>query len=173
MRLIGLVLAAILTLAPLAAEGQPAERVRVVGVMVGQPEGARAFEEGLRKLGWVEGKTVRFERSVGSDYERLSRFAAELTRIPVDVIYAGNSPATRAAMEATRTLPIITMSADPVAAGFVASLARPGANITGVAIMNTELSGKRLELLVQAAPDSTTDCDARQSGEPGDARDAS
>jgi putative ABC transport system substrate-binding protein len=152
MRLIGLVLAAILTLAPLAAEGQPAERVRVVGVMVGQPEGARAFEEGLRKLGWVEGKTVRFERSVGSDYERLSRFAAELTRIPVDVIYAGNSPATRAAMEATRTLPIITMSADPVAAGFVASLARPGANITGVAIMNTELSGKRLELLVQALP---------------------
>jgi putative tryptophan/tyrosine transport system substrate-binding protein len=73
--------------------------------------------------------------------------------VPRDaVIYAGSSMATRAAMEATRTLPIITMSADPVAAGFVASLARPGANITGVAIMNAELSGKRLELLVQALP---------------------
>jgi len=133
-------------------KAQPAERMRVVGIMVGRPEASRAFEEGLRGLGWVEGKTVRFERHVGTDYQRLSRFAAELTRIPVDVIYAGNSPSTRAAMEATRTLPIITMSADPVGAGFVASLARPGANITGLAIMHTELSGKRLEILVQALP---------------------
>ena len=153
MRLIGLaVVLSLSLLGPLAAEAQPAERLRVVGMIVGRPEAARAFEEGLREFGWVEGKTVRFERRIGTDYERLSQVAVELTRIPVDIIYAGSSPSTRAAMEATRTLPIITMSADPVGAGFVASLARPGANITGLAIMNTELSGKRLELLVQALP---------------------
>jgi ABC-type uncharacterized transport system substrate-binding protein len=153
MRLVGLaVVLAISLVAPLVAEAQPAERVRVVGIMVGRPEAARAFEDGLRELGWVEGKTVRFERHVGTDYQRLSRFAGELTRIPVDVIYAGNSLSTRVALEATRTLPIITMSADPVGTGFAASLARPGANITGLAIMNSELSGKRLEILVQALP---------------------
>jgi len=152
MRLIRLAVVLSLILAPLAAEAQPAGPVRTIGIMVGRPEASRAFEEGLRELGWVEGKTVRFERRVGTDYQKLSRFAAELTRIPVDVIYAGNSPSTRAAMEATRTVPIITMSADPVGAGFVASLARPGANITGLAIMHTELSGKRLEILVQALP---------------------
>jgi putative tryptophan/tyrosine transport system substrate-binding protein len=141
-----------LVVASLSAEAQPRGPVRTIGIMVGRPEASRAFEEGLRELGWVEGKTVRFERHVGTDYQKLSRFAAELTRIPVDVIYAGNSPSTRAALEATRTVPIITLSADPVGAGFVASLARPGANITGLAIMHTELSGKRLEILVQALP---------------------
>ena len=150
MRRIGLavVLAICLLAAPIAAEAQQAERVQVVGIMVCRPEAARAFEEGLRGLGWVEGKTIRFERHVGTDYQRLSRVAAELTRIPVDAIYAGISLSTRAAMEATRTVPIITMSADPVGAGFAASLARPGANITGLAIMNTELSGKRLEIFI-------------------------
>jgi putative tryptophan/tyrosine transport system substrate-binding protein len=138
--------------APLAIEAQPAGPVRVIGIMVGRPEASRAFEDGLRELGWVEGQTIRFERRIGTDYQKLSRFAAELTRIPVDVIYVGNSPSTRAAMEATRTVPIIMLGADPVGAGFVASLARPGGNITGLAIMHTELSGKRLEMLVQALP---------------------
>jgi putative ABC transport system substrate-binding protein len=80
------------------------------------------------------------------------RMPAELIRIPVDVIFAGNAASTRAAMEATRAIPIITVSADPVSTGFVASLARPGANVTGLAIMHTELSGKRLEILTQALP---------------------
>ena len=162
-----------LVVAPLAAEAQPAGPVRTIGIMVGRSEASRAFEEGLRELGWVEGKTVRFERRVGTDYQKLSRFATELTRIPVDVISAGNSPSTRAAMEATRTVPIITMSTDPVGAGFVASLARPGANITGLAIMHTELSGKRLEILVQALPTARRIALLANPSEPGDARDAS
>jgi len=154
MRLIGLavIFAVGLVGTPLIVGAQPTERLRVVGILLGRPEAARAFEEGLREFGWVEGKTVRFERRIGTDYQRLSRDAVELTRIPVDIIYAGSSPSTRAAVEATRTLPIITMSADPVGAGFAASLARPGANVTGIAIMNTELSGKRLEILAQALP---------------------
>jgi putative tryptophan/tyrosine transport system substrate-binding protein len=137
---------------PRLARAQLASSVRVVGVISARPEAGRAFEEGLRGLGWVEGKTVKFERHVGTDYRKIARFAAELTRIPVDVIYAGNSAATRASMEATRTVPIITMSADPVSAGFAASLARPGGNVTGLAIMHPELSGKRLELLAETLP---------------------
>jgi putative ABC transport system substrate-binding protein len=136
--------------APLAAEAQPAEPVRTIGTIAHGP--ARSFEDGLRDLGWVEGKNVRFERRMSTDNQKLSHFAAELVRIPVDVIFAGNAASTRAAMEATRAIPIITVSADPVSTGFVASLARPGANVTGLAIMHTELSGKRLEILTQALP---------------------
>ena len=137
--------------APLA-EAQQARPVRTVGVMVSRPEASRSFEEGLRELGWVEGKSVSLERRVSADYQKLSRFAADLVQIPVDVIFAGNGPSTRAAMEATQTVPIVTLSGDPVSAGFVTSLARPGANVTGLAIMHTELSGKRLEILTQALP---------------------
>jgi len=89
---------------------------------------------------------------VSTDDETLARFAVELSRVPVDVIFAGNAPSTRAAMQATRVIPIITVSADPVSTGFVATLAQPGGNVTGVAIMHTELSGKRLEILTQALP---------------------
>ena len=135
---------------PLAAEGQPTGPVRTIGI-VGHVRPA-SFEEGLRELGWVEGQNVKYERRIGTDNQQLARFAAELTRIPVDVIFAANAASTRAAMEATRTIPIITVSADPVGSGFVASLSRPGANVTGLAIMHTELSGKRLEMLTQVLP---------------------
>ncbi len=136
--------------APLAAQGQPAGPMRTIGIISHVPP--TSFEEGLRELGWVEGKNVRFERRMSTDNQTLAYFAAELSRIPVDVIFAGNAAATRAAMEATRTIPIITVSADPVTTGFAASLARPGGNVTGLAIMHTELSGKRLEMLTQALP---------------------
>ena len=139
-----------LVAASLAAEAQPPEPMRTIGTIAHVR--ARSFEEGLRELGWVEGKNVRFERRMSTDNQKLSHFAAQLIRIPVDVIFAGNAASTRAAMEATRAIPIITVSADPVSTGFVTSLARPGANVTGLAIMHTELSSKRLEILTQVLP---------------------
>ena len=142
--------AATILAAPPLSEAQPAEPVRTIGTIGHVP--ARSFEDDLRELGWVEGKNVRFERRMSTDNQKLAHFAAELTRIPVDVIFAGNAASTHAAMEATRAIPIITVSADPVSTGFVASLARPGANVTGLAIMHTELSGKRLEILTQTLP---------------------
>jgi putative tryptophan/tyrosine transport system substrate-binding protein len=154
MRRIGLAVAIPFSFAltTLAGEAQPKAPGRTIGILAGTPEASRIFEQGLRDLGWIEGQNVRFERHISTDYKGLLRLAAELTRIPVDVILAGNAPSTRAAMEATKTIPIISVSGDPVSAGFVASLARPGANVTGPAIMNTELSGKRLEILTQAFP---------------------
>jgi putative ABC transport system substrate-binding protein len=134
--------------APLTAEPQQAGPVRTIGIL--GHVAPTSFEEGLRALGWVEGKNARFERRLSTDPKQLARFAAELARMPVDVIFAGNAPATRAAVEATRAIPIITVSADPVTSGVAASLARPGANVTGLAY--TQLTGKRLELLVQAVP---------------------
>jgi ABC-type uncharacterized transport system substrate-binding protein len=137
---------------PLTTEAQPAGRVRTVGLLGTSPDRYRAFREGLREFGWSEGTTVRFEERFSADYRELSRMATELVRAPVDVIYAGNAPSVRAAMNATRAIPIVMVSGDPVSAGFVASLARPGANVTGLAIMHTELSGKRLEILKEALP---------------------
>jgi putative ABC transport system substrate-binding protein len=135
---------------PLAGEAQPAGPVRTIGIIAHvQPV---SFEDGLRDLGWVEGKNLRFERRLSTDTQKLAQFAAELSKAPVDVIFAGNAASTRAAIEATRTIPIVSVSADPVGTGFVASLARPGANVTGLAIMHTELSAKRLEVLTQALP---------------------
>ena len=139
-----------LVAASLAAEAQPAGPVRTIGI-IGHTRPS-SFEEGLRELGWVEGKNVRFERRFSTDNRTLVHFAAELSRIPVDVIFAGNAASTSAAMEATRAIPIITVSADPVITGFVASLANPGGNVTGLSIMHTELSGKRLEILTEALP---------------------
>ena len=142
-----------LVAAPLGVEAQPAGTVRAIGLLgTGWPDRYRAFKGGIRDLGWVEGQTIRFEERFGADYRELPRLATELVRVPVDVIFAGNAPAVRAAMNATRAIPIVMVSGDPVSAGFVASLARPRGNVTGLAIMHTELSGKRLEILTQALP---------------------
>jgi putative tryptophan/tyrosine transport system substrate-binding protein len=146
------VAAVILVLVPVfAGASQPVELVRTVGIL-SRPGASGAFETGLGALGWVEGKNVRFERRESTDPQQLAKLAADLTRLQVDIIFAGSAASTRAAMQATKTIPIVTVSADPVATGFVASLARPGGNVTGVAILNTELSGKRLEILTQALP---------------------
>ena len=148
-----LVITGVATLvAPRATRAQPAGRARTIGILASSTSRVRALEEGLRELGWVEGNTVKFERRLGVDYGGLSRLAKELVRVPVDVIFVGNAPAVRAAREATSTIPIVMVTGDPVSAGFVASLGRPGANVTGLAIMHTELSGKRLEILTQALP---------------------
>jgi putative ABC transport system substrate-binding protein len=113
-----------------------------------------AFRQGLRELGYVEGKNIVIEvRSPEGKPERLASFAAELVRLKVDVIVSTGSPVTRAAREATSTIPIVmTQDPDPVGNGFVTSLARPGRNITGLSNLNRELGGKRLEVLKEVVP---------------------
>ena len=109
-----------------------------------------AFREGLRDLGWIEGSNIVFEnRWAGEPAASAVDIAAELVRLKVDVIVAVGSPLIQAAKQATSAIPIVMSGtgADPVAAGFVASLGRPGRNITGLSMLSTELSGKRLELL--------------------------
>ena len=117
---------------------------------------AEAFRQGLRALGYVEGQNLvlAFRYAEGSA-ERLPDLAAELVRLPVEVLVAGGAPAIRAAQHATRTIPIVMAgTADPVAQGFIASLARPGGNITGLSDLGAELHGKRLELLKETVPQS-------------------
>ena len=108
-----------------------------------------AFRQGLRELGYVEGKNIVIEwRSAEGKFERQSELAAELVRLKVDVIISSGPTMTRAAKEATATIPIVmAQDSDPVENGFVASLARPGGNITGLSVLSPELSGKQLELL--------------------------
>src|SRR5262245_39285712 len=113
-----------------------------------------AFRLGLRELGYVEGKNIVIEwRSPEGKADRLPALAAELVRLKVDVIVTTGASVTRAAKEATVTIPIVmAQDNDPVANGFVASLARPGGNITGLATLAPEISGKRLELLKEIVP---------------------
>jgi putative tryptophan/tyrosine transport system substrate-binding protein len=114
-----------------------------------------AFREGLRELGWIEGSNIVLENRWPSEPgSRAVDLAAELVRLKVDVIVAVGSPLTQAAKQATSAIPIVMSGtgADPVAAGFVSSLGRPGGNITGLSMLSTELSGKRLELLKEMVP---------------------
>ena len=115
-----------------------------------------AFRQGLRELGYVEGKNIVVERRYAEGkQDRLSALVAELVRLKVDVIVTGSPSATRSAKQATSTIPIVMLADDdPVGSGFVASLARPGRNITGLATLSPELSGKQLELLREIAPSS-------------------
>ncbi|MBI2181856.1 MAG: ABC transporter substrate-binding protein [Deltaproteobacteria bacterium] len=112
------------------------------------------FRKGLRDLGWFEGQNLAIEyRYAEGKAERLPELAAELVRLKVDLIATHSGSPIRAAKEATKTIPIVmVVSGDPVAQGFVASLARPGGNITGLSILSPELSGKRLELLKETVP---------------------
>jgi putative ABC transport system substrate-binding protein len=138
---------------------QPARKMARIGYLSGRSgpfDSLVAFKEGLRELGWVEGKQIEFEyRYAGNDDDRLSEFAIELVRLKVDVIVAGpdNGP-TVAAKRVTTTIPIVMVGViDPVSNGLVASLARPGANVTGVTYEVTrEQAGKNLELLKEAVP---------------------
>jgi putative ABC transport system substrate-binding protein len=113
-----------------------------------------AFRRGLRELGYVEGKNIIIEwRSAEGKTDRLPALAAELVRLKVDIIVSSAPTVTRAAKQATSTIPIVMgFDNDPVANGFVSSLARPGGNITGLATLGPEISGKRLELLKEIVP---------------------
>jgi len=116
-----------------------------------------AFRQELSKLGWIEGKNIAIEyRFAEQKLERLPELAAELVRLKVDVIVTGGSGPTRYAKEATMTIPIVmAQDPDPVGNGFVASLARPGGNVTGLSSLSIELSTKRLEVLKDAVPKLT------------------
>jgi putative ABC transport system substrate-binding protein len=144
--------------APLSAEGQQAAKIARIGYLspnlAASPHLPEAFRQGLRNLGYVEGRNVVIEyRDAEGKPERLPALAAELVALKVDVIVAPGTPQALAARQATRTLPIVfATAADPVESGLVTSLARPAGNVTGLSILAPALVGKRLELLTQAVP---------------------
>ena len=161
---VGLVamLAFALLAAPLAAEAQQPTHVPRIGLLclfspaIGESM-AESFRQGLRDLGYIEGQNIRIEfRWAEGHRERLAELAADLVRLDVAVIVTESTPAALAAKQATQTIPIVTAAiGDPVAVGLVASLARPGGNVTGLTFQAPELDGKRLELLKEAASQTT------------------
>jgi putative tryptophan/tyrosine transport system substrate-binding protein len=142
-----------LLVAPLAVEAQPPTPVYRIGYLLGatreQEPFVEAFLEGMRVLGYVEGQHFVMEyRGAEGQYERLPALAAELVRLKVDVLLAVFTPVALAAKDATTTIPIVMMgTGDPVGNGLVASLARPGGNVTGVSVLSPDLVGKQLEFL--------------------------
>src|SRR5882724_8974516 len=169
--------------APLAADAQQAGKVYRVGLIfttspvseMAGPEPAhplvKAFLHELRALGYAEGQNLVFERrSAEGKLERLPDLAADLIRLKVDVIVSSASAAIRAAKQQTSTIPIVMAGVnDAVATGFVASLARPGGNVTGLSMLVTELSGKRLELLKETLPNLSRVAVLWNSIQPGQA----
>jgi putative tryptophan/tyrosine transport system substrate-binding protein len=142
---------------PLATEAQPLAQIPRIGVLVlGTPphQGFDALRHGLRELGYVEGQTIAFEsRWAEFAFERLPALAAELVRLPVDVPVTHGPQGVRAAKDATSTIPIVMARMDDAEErGFVASLARPGGNVTGLSHQSGELSGKWLEFLQEVRP---------------------
>jgi putative ABC transport system substrate-binding protein len=142
---------------PLAAEAQQAAKVARIGWLAGNlsasPYAPEAFRQGLRDLGYVEGRNVVIEyRDAEGKPERLPALAAELVALKVDVMVAPGTVAALAAKQATNTIPTVFTAGDPVTSGLVTSLARPGGNVTGLSFLGPELVGKRLELLTQAIP---------------------
>jgi len=145
--------------APLAAGAQPGSKIPKIGLLVPGTATAykpnlEAFRQGLQELGRVEGKTwVSVDRYAGGRSERLPELARELVGLKVDVIVTSTDVAIAAVKRETQTIPtVMAYSGDPVGIGFVASLARPGGNVTGLSGVSPELSGKRLELLKQIVP---------------------
>ena len=149
----------ILLALPFPVRAQQAKKIPRIGFIGGASRSAGsaridAFRQGLRELGYVEGKNIVIEwRFAEGKLDRLPALAAELVRLKVDIIVTSTPLATRAAKEATSTIPIVmTQDADPVGNGFIASLARPGGNITGLSTLSPGLSGKRLEILKEVVP---------------------
>ena len=144
--------------APIASDAQQPADPRRIGVLLGlfsqESQEAQAFRQGLRDVGYTEGRDVLIEwRSSAGDYARVPELVADLVQRKVDVIVAETTVAARAAKQATTTIPIVMATiADPVGTGLVASLAHPGGNVTGLSMMTTDLSAKRLQLLKEAMP---------------------
>jgi putative ABC transport system substrate-binding protein len=147
--------------APIATFGQQTSRLPRIGILQpGSPSSASstvrvdALRAGLRTLGYVENRNITIEyRWAEGKYNRLPELAAELAHLGVDVIVTGGTPGVRAARQATSTIPIVmTVTGDAVASGLIASLARPGGNITGTTYFDPELHAKRLELLKETIP---------------------
>ena len=158
-KIIGFALTAVILVSVHLAEAQQPAKIPRIGYLTASslsvnPARIEAFRQGLRELGYIEGKNIVIEwRSSEGKADRLPALAAELVRLKVDVIVTSGPVATRAAKEATTTIPIVmAQDIDPVGSGFVASLARPGGNITGLSTLRPEISGKRLELLKEIVP---------------------
>jgi putative tryptophan/tyrosine transport system substrate-binding protein len=152
-----ILVAVVLIAVAVIAEAQQPKKVPRIGYLSFRASaslGEKAFVQGLQDLGYVEGKTIIIEwRWTTGKPELLADLAAELVRLKVDVLVAAPTPAVQAAKNATSTIPIVmAFAADPVGTGFVASLARPGGNITGLSGIMPELAGKRLELLRELFP---------------------
>ncbi|MBI2361035.1 MAG: ABC transporter substrate-binding protein [Deltaproteobacteria bacterium] len=149
-----LVIGALLVCAAVANAQQPKKVPRIGFLSAALVEPFReAFRRGLREQGYAEGQNLAIEwRHSEGRVERLLAVATELSRLKLDVIVTGGTPALLAAKDATRTIPIVLCIGDPVREGFVASLARPGGNITGLASISLDLAGKRLELLKETVP---------------------
>jgi putative ABC transport system substrate-binding protein len=154
-------LASGLLAAPLAAEGQQVGKMPRVGYLSpgsssdpGRQRRFEAFRQGLRELGYVGGQNIAIEpRWAEGKYDRYSALAADLVRLKVDVIVAAGGRATQDAQQATRTIPIVmSVVIDPLGSGLVASLARPGGNVTGLTIMASDLVGKQFEVLKEVVP---------------------
>jgi len=143
---------------PLAAEAQQAGRTVTIGYLGNSSPAlesnvVEAFREGLRQLGYVEGRNLIITYQwAGGQQERFAVLAAELVRLKPDVILTSGTPGTLAAKQATQSIPIVTVAGDLVAAGLVSSLAKPGGNVTGLSALTPELEGKRLELLKEVVP---------------------
>src|SRR5262245_27814323 len=161
---------------PFAEAQQPAKvpRIGVLATFSQSVIAARVegFRQGLRELGYVEGKNIVIEwRSADGNNDRMAALAAELVGLKVDVLVSPGPSATRAFKEATSTIPIVmAQDTDPVGSGFVASLARPGGNITGLATLASEMGGKQLELLKEIVPKLSRVAVIGNSTVPGDAQ---
>jgi putative ABC transport system substrate-binding protein len=144
---------------PIRAVAQPASRIPRVGYLFSFTPSAGqelwdACRQGLRELGYVDGRNIVLEpRWADGHHERLPALAADLVRLKVDIMVTAATPASQAARTASRSIPIVFVAvAEPIKAGLVASLARPGGNVTGVSLLTPELSGKRLQLLADVLP---------------------
>jgi putative tryptophan/tyrosine transport system substrate-binding protein len=158
-RVLSILFVVVLPAVSVIAEAQQPKKVARIGFLAAVSHSANsarfeAFRQGLRELGYVEDKNIVIEwRYAEGKLDRLPALADELVRLKVDVIVSGGSTATRPAKEATNTIPIVmAQDTDPVGSGFVASLARPGGNITGLATLAPEISGKQLEFLKEIVP---------------------
>jgi putative ABC transport system substrate-binding protein len=144
---------------PLVARAQRGAQTRRIGILMtneeSDPRGqarVAAFRDALQRLGWTEGRNLLIEYRWATDAGRLRTYAAELVAMPLEVIFCG-APAARVLQQATRTMPIVFIGVpDPVAEGLVASLARPGGNLTGFGMADASIAGKRLQLLKEIAP---------------------
>jgi putative tryptophan/tyrosine transport system substrate-binding protein len=156
---IGFALSAMLFALSVSIQAQEATKIPRIGFLIGSSPSANAarieaFRQGLRELGYVEGKNIVIEfRSAEGKFDRLPDLAAEIVRLTVDVIVTSGPIVNRPAKEATSTIPIVMgFDNDPVGNGLVASLARPGGNITGLSNLAPEIGGKQVELLKESIP---------------------
>src|SRR5262245_51335994 len=144
---------------PLVARAQQPGKLPTIGYLgagtaASESQRVAAFKERLHQLGWIEGRTIAIEsRWVEGRSDRASEIAGELTRLKVDIIVTSGTPQVIALKQATSVIPIVSPTmGDPVGAGLIASLARPGGNVTGLSLLQPDLGGKRLEVLREAVP---------------------